>query len=144
MPTSFQSASLSAVKSWSTFSVSPRETSATRSAGCHFVFQKIAGRAHAAIEVLGLHGGEIEEHDDEAVIAQIFGTRDHGGLVPLPVGAGREAADGRLVQRRGHVDALKIEGGDLLLLAVFVDGEVALLEAADQFVRSWRRGRRRW
>ena len=43
-------------------------------------------------------------------------------------GTGGEAAHGGLLDRRRHVDAFEIEGGDLLLPAVLVDFEVALFQ----------------
>ncbi len=48
-------------------------------------------------------------------------------------GAGGEPAYCGFLERRGHVHAFKVEGVDLLLFAVFVDFEVALLEALHQF-----------
>ena len=43
------------------------------------------------------------------------------------------SADGGFVERGGLVDALKVEAGDLLRLAVFEDGEVFGGESADDF-----------
>ena len=46
----------------------------------HFLLEEIARRIHAAVQVFGLHRGEVEEHHDEAMVAQVFGTRDDHGL----------------------------------------------------------------
>ena len=66
------------------------------------------------------------------MIAELVGRGDDSGLVSVAGGAGGETADRRLVERRGHVHALKVEGRDLLLLAVLVDFEVALLQIFHQ------------
>ena len=92
--------------------------------------QKCLRRLNAALQVLRLHRSQVEEHDDQPVIAQVFRPRDDNGLGSWPGRAGSQPAHRRFVQRLGHVHALKIEGGDLLLLAVLVDLEVALLEPA--------------
>ena len=62
----------------------------------------------------------------------------------LPGGSGGESADRGLLERRGHVDAFEVESVDGLLFAVFVNLEVALLEALDELRRSWRRAPQRW
>ena len=124
---------MSAVKSWSTLRRVAERDERDQVGGLHFRFKKVACGLDAAIQVLGLHRGEVEEHDDEAMIAQIFGLRYDDSLVARTVRACREAADGGFVERSGHVDALEVEGGNLLLLAVLVDGEVALLEAVNEF-----------
>ncbi len=100
--------------------------------GRHLLLQEIARRLHAAFQVFGLHRRQIKEHDDQAMIAQVFGTSHDHGLVARPLCPRGKAADRGLVQRSGHIHALKIERGDLLLLAVLVDAEVALLEPAHQ------------
>ena len=41
----------------------------------HLRAQKILRRLHAAVQILRLHRGEVEEHHDQAVIAQILGAR---------------------------------------------------------------------
>ena len=86
--------------------------------GLHLGFEKGLRRFHAALQIFRLHRGEVEEHDDEAMVAQVFGFGNHDGLC-VAGGPGREAADGGFVERRGHVDALEIEGGDLLLACRF-------------------------
>ena len=101
--------------------------------GLHFCAQEGLRRIHGALQILGLHGGEVEEHHDQSVIAQFLGLGDDDGFVAVAGGAGGEAADGGFVERRGHVDAFEIEGVDGLLFAVFEDFEVALLEALDDF-----------
>jgi hypothetical protein len=103
--------------------------------------EKILRRLHAALQIFGLHRGQVEEHHDQPVIAQLLGLGHHHGLAAA--GAGGQAAHRGLVERRGHVHALKVEGVDLLLLAVLVDAEVALLQACTTR-RSLRRAPPRW
>ena len=97
--------------------------------GLHFGFEEGLGRFHTALQILWLHGSEVEEHHDEPVIAQLLGLGHNHRLAAR--GAGGEAAHRGLLERRGHVDALEIKSRDLLLFAVFVDSEVALLEVFD-------------
>ena len=99
----------------------------------HLVAQKLLCRLHAAVQILGLHRSQVKEHHDQAVVAQILGTnRDSCLALAGPRG---QSADGGFAERRGHLHALEVEGRNLLLLAVFVDAEVALLESAHHFAR---------
>ena len=94
----------------------------------HFVLQKFLRREHAAIQVFGLHRGQIEKHHNQPVIAQFLGLRHHHGLrsvAPRPRGQPNHRG---LIQRRGLVNTFKVERLNLLLLAVFVDAEIAFLQ----------------
>jgi hypothetical protein len=81
---------------------------------------------HTALEIFRLHRGEVEEHDDEPMVAQLLGFGHDDCLAAG--GSGGEAAHGGLLERRSHVDALEIKGRDLLLFAVLEDFEVALFK----------------
>ena len=66
------------------------------------------------------------------MVAQLLGLGNDNSLAAAYGGSGSEAADRGLLERRGHVHILKVEGGDLLLFAVFEDMEIALFEPLDQ------------
>ena len=98
--------------------------------GLHFIAQKLLRRRHAAVQVLGLHRGQVEEHDNQPVIAQVFWLGNNDGLVAAA--SGGQPADRGFAERRGHFHGFKIKGRNLLLLSVFEDAEIALLEPAHQ------------
>ena len=89
--------------------------------GLHLLVDEVLGAFDGAVDVLGLHGGEIEEEDHKAVVAEVFGV---GGEVFVEqVGDGGLAGDGVLFgEDGGLVDVLVVEAGDLLGFVVFEDG----------------------
>ena len=101
--------------------------------GLHLFVDVILRGVDGAVDVLRLHRGEVEEEDDQPVIAELLVGGDDVLRGRLRRRASGHAADGGFVERSGLIDAFEVEGGDLLRLAVFEDGEVALLETADDF-----------
>jgi len=104
--------------------------------GLHLFVDVVAGGLLGADDVVGLHGGEVEEEHDEAVVAQLLRRGDGGGVEEALRGLGGVLGgvlsnDGGLIELRGLIDALKVEARDALRLAVFEDGEVFGGEAAD-------------
>ena len=88
----------------------------------HLLVEVIAGRVLGEVDVVGLHGGELEEHDEEAVVAQL--CRSCGAVLRAEDAVGRGGVDGGLVERGGLVDVLEVEADNVLRLAFFGDGEV--------------------
>ncbi len=62
-------------------------------------------------------------------------VRGGGAVHAAHDGVGRLAVDRGLIERRGLIDALKVEADDLLRLAIFLDLEVVGGEAADNLSR---------
>ncbi len=107
----------------------------------HLLVDVVLGGLDGAVDVFGLHGAEVEEDDDEAVVAQVLRGGAEAG-----VRAGRAmvglAGDGVLFgEDGGCVDALEVEAGDLLRLVVFEDGEVGGFEVPGRRRRFSCRGR---
>ena len=94
--------------------------------------KKSCAAVHTAIQILRLHRGQIEEHHNQAVIAQLFRIFHHSGFRSVAAHACGQSADRRFIERRGHLHVLKIKRGNLLPLAVLKNHEVALLESAQQ------------
>ena len=94
--------------------------------GQHFVLDEFFGGVDAAIDLLGVHAGEIEEQEHEAAIARVDlnGIRrvKQASVRRVACGAGDGGFGGACGGER--VDIFKIERGDVLLLAVFGHGEV--------------------
>ena len=88
----------------------------------HLLVEVIAGGILGAVDVVGLHGGEVEEHDDEAMVAQL--CRGGGAVLRAEDAVGRGGVDGGLVEGGGLVDVLEVEADDVLRLAFFGDGEI--------------------
>ncbi len=92
--------------------------------GLHLFVDVVAGCVLRPLEVFGLHGGDVEEEDDEAVVAEC--VTGHDGRFAEEDGVSSVATYRRFVERGGFVDAFVVEAGDLLGFAVFGDGEVFL------------------
>ena len=99
----------------------------------HLGTQKCLCRFDAAIQVFRLHRGQIKKHHDQTVIEQVFRLGHHHCLASSRPGS--QSADCGFLERPGHVDALIIERGNLLRLAVFQDRKVALLQPVDKLPR---------
>ena len=97
--------------------------------GLHLLVDVVAGGVLSAFQVFRLHGGDVEEHDDQAMVAQL--GRGCGAVHAAQDRVGRLAVYGGLVERRGLIDTLEIEADDLLRLAVLLDLKVVCGEAAD-------------
>ncbi len=98
----------------------------------HLLVHVVLRGFHRAVQIVGLHGAEIEEHDDEPVVAQ-DGLVRMGCLVQQRSG-GELAADGGLrLLLYELVDVLEVEGLDALRFAVFEDGEVGGLQSLHHF-----------
>ncbi len=88
----------------------------------HLFVDVVAGSVLSANDIVGLHRGDVEEHDDEAVIAQLFLGSRAGLCAKDPIGRG--GVDGGFVEGGGFVDVFKVEAGDMLRLAVLGNGEI--------------------
>ena len=96
--------------------------------GRHLLAQELLGGQGGAGEIVGLQGSEIEKENDQAPVANLL---PH--LLRL---ADRADGDGhrRDVFGGGLLEPLHvviIEGGDLLILAIFGDAELVLPQALD-------------
>ena len=99
----------------------------------HLLVHVVVGRFHGAIGVFFLHGAQVEEHDDQAMVAQVLGAC---GEVPLDQIRDRGFArrgSALLGEHGGIVHILEVEAGDALRLLVLDHGEVRRLQPADEF-----------
>ena len=85
----------------------------------HLLVDVVARGILGPLQVLGLHGRDVEEHHDQAVVVQLVRGGDAVHVAQDAVG--RLAVDGGLVERRSLIDALEVEAGDLLRLAIFLE-----------------------
>ena len=99
----------------------------------HLPVDVIAGRVLCPLQVFRLHRGDVEKHDDEAMVAQL--RRRNAAVHVAHDGVGRLARHGGLIERRSLIDALEVEADDRLRLAIFLDLKIAGLQAADDFSR---------
>ena len=88
----------------------------------HLLVDVIAGGILRAIEIVGLHRRDVEEHHDQPMIAQLLPGWRAGSAPKIAVG--RVGVDGGLIERRGLVDVLKVEADDLLRLAILLNLEI--------------------
>ena len=100
--------------------------------GLHLFVNEFFCRVHGAVNILGLHCGEIEEKKNQAAIASIEGGRRFlGGVKESSRGCRGGARDRRAGSGGQLIDVLKIEAGNLLFLAVFVEGKVLFFQILD-------------
>ena len=90
----------------------------------------VGGRVDGAVDVFVLHGAEVEEEDDEAMVAKLLGVRGEVALEEIRDGC-LPGNGGLLGEHRSFIDVLVVEADDVLRLLVFDDGKVAGLEAFD-------------
>src|SRR6185437_1242257 len=108
----------------------------------HLLLDVGLGLLHYVLNVLGLHGGEVEvEHDQApvAILGTVGGHGDRGRGSPFGGGLDRGFQGGGGADgggggggRGGSVNVLEVEAGDVLRLAVLDQGHVAGLEVGDQ------------
>ncbi len=100
----------------------------------HFFFDELRCRIHAAIDLLRIHAGKIEEQKDEPAVARIDLNRIRGVQQTGIRRVARNAIHGGFGStRRGErVHVFEIKSRDVLLLAVFGEREVFAFQIADQ------------
>ncbi len=101
----------------------------------HLCIDVVLGGSDGAIDFVGLHGGEIEEQNDEAAIFELVG-RIGGGIR----WGGTCWLSRRSFERSGlrhtlvgnSIDVLQIEGNDFLWFVVFENRKVFWFEATHE------------
>ena len=89
----------------------------------HLLVDVVAGCVLRPFQVFRLHRGNVEEHHDQAMVAQLL--RGTLAVHAAHNRVGRFAVDCGLIEWRGLVDTLKIEANDLLRLAILHDLKIA-------------------
>ena len=120
------------MKSCSTFMVSEKANTATRSAGCHLLVDKLQRRGLRAVLILWRHGAHIEVERHQAAVA----VPDVARRLGRDLGLGNRLDYGTLRCRRrcllrpprklrlDFIDLLKLAEADGLWGAVFGDSEI--------------------
>ena len=107
----------------------------------HLLVDKVQRALAGAIELVGLHVGQVEEQHDQAAVANArrFCCSPAIAALARTVGAGEQVGRRRALRLhlgrsalREALDILEIERPQLLRLAVFEHREIALLQIANE------------
>ncbi len=112
---------MSEVKSWSMVRPVDRLTSGDEVGRLHLLVDVVLGGLDGAVDVFILHGAEVEEDDDEAVVAELLRAWRRGCVRGDRRMVGLAGDGGFFGEDGGCVDALVVEAGDFLGLLVFED-----------------------